>query len=122
VLANAAGRFEHHTGIGESLDGKLVARWDLWTERLALRGLIGTGFHAPTVGQASYRDSTTVLGDDGTILLTDDPIDRYKGATPLSPETSLSFSLGTVLTLAPCPSPWTTTTSNSETGSGWASD
>ena len=104
VLANAAGRFEHHAGIGESLDGKLAARWDLWTERLALRGSIGTGFRAPTVGQASYRDSTTVLGDDGTILLssilpTDDPIARHKGATPLAPETSLSFSLGTVLTL-----------------------
>ncbi len=103
VLANAAGRFEHHAGIGESLDGKLAARWDLWTDVLALRGSIGTGFRAPTVGQASYRDSTPVLGDDGTILLsailpTDDPIARHKGATPLSPETSLSFSLGTVLT------------------------
>ncbi len=103
VLANAAGRFEHHAGIGESLDGKLAARWDLWTDVLALRGSIGTGFRAPTVGQASYRDSTTVLGDDGTILLaailpTDDPIARHKGAKPLSPETSLSFSLGTVLT------------------------
>ena len=104
VLVNAAGRFEHHEGIGESLDGKLAARWNLWRDVLALRGSIGTGFRAPTVGQASYRDTTTILGDDGnlvesSILPTDDPIARHKGAKPLSPETSVSFSLGTVLTL-----------------------
>ena len=104
VLVNAAGRFEHHEGIGESLDGKLAARWNLWRDVLALRGSIGTGFRAPTVGQASYRDTTTTLGGDGylvesSILPADDPIARHKGAKPLSPETSVSFSLGTVLTL-----------------------
>ena len=104
VLVNAAGRFEHHEGIGESLDGKLAARWELLAGLLAVRGSLGTGFRAPTVGQASYRDTTTILGDDGnlvesSILPTDDPIARHKGAKPLSPETSLSFSVGAALTL-----------------------
>ena len=104
VLVNAAGRFEHHEGVGESLDGKLAARWDLLEDFLALRGSIGTGFRAPTVGQANFRTTTTSVDDEGNLAETstlppDDPIARQKGATPLSPEHSTSFSVGAVLTL-----------------------
>ena len=53
VLLTAAGRFVHHEGIGESLNGKLAARWSLLDDYLALRGSIGTNFRAPTVGQAT---------------------------------------------------------------------
>ena len=105
VLFTAAGRFEHHEGIGESLDGKLAARWGLLEDVLALRGSIGTGFRAPTVGQAIYRDTTYNFDPDTNQLVEtptlpgDDPIAIQKGAKPLTPETSMSFSIGTVLTL-----------------------
>ena len=105
VLFTAAGRFEHHEGIGESLDGKLAARWSLLEDYLALRGSIGTGFRAPTVGQANYRD-TTYNFDPETNQLVETPtlpgthpLAQHKGAKPLTPETSMSFSVGTVLTL-----------------------
>ena len=105
VLFTAAGRFEHHEGIGESLDGKLAARWGLIEDLLALRGSIGTGFRAPTVGQAIYQDttynfdSTTQQLVETPTLPADNPIAVQKGAKPLTPETSMSFSVGTVLTL-----------------------
>ena len=105
VLFTAAGRFEHHEGIGESLDGKLAARWSLLEDFLALRGSIGTGFRAPTVGQASYRDTTYNFDPEINQLVEtptlpgDHPIAKQKGAQPLTPETSMSFSVGTILTL-----------------------
>ena len=105
VLFTAAGRFEHHEGIGESLDGKLAARWSLLEDFLALRGSIGTGFRAPTVGQASYRDTTYNFDPEINQLVEtptlpgDHPIAIQKGAQPLTPETSMSFSVGTILTL-----------------------
>ena len=104
VLLTAAGRFEHHEGIGESLDGKLAGRWDLLEEYLAVRGSFGTGFRAPTVGQANYRDTTFGLDADGNLveqptLPGSDPIAQHKGAKPLTPETSFSFSVGAVLSI-----------------------
>ncbi len=96
VLFAAAGRFEHHEGIGESLDGKLATRWSLLEDYLALRGSIGTGFRAPTVGQANYRDTTFGINTDGTLseqptLPGSDPIAQRKGAKQLKPETSMSL-------------------------------
>ena len=104
VLLTAAGRFEHHEGVGESLDGKLAGRWDVIADYLALRGSLGTGFRAPTVGQVIYRDTTFGLDEHGILteqptLPASDPIAQQKGAKPLTPETSFSFSIGTVLTL-----------------------
>ena len=105
VLLTAAGRFEHHAGIGESLNGKLAARWNLLDDSLALRGSIGTNFRAPTVGQANYRNITSSLNaETGELDLTyvlsgNDPIAQQKGGKPLSPEHSTSFSLGAVITL-----------------------
>ena len=107
VLLTAAGRFEHHAGVGESLNGKLAARWSppLLDDTLALRGSIGTNFRAPTVGQANYRNITSSLNaETGELNLTyvlsgNDPIAQQKGGKPLGPEHSTSFSLGAILTL-----------------------
>ncbi len=111
VLLTAAGRFEHHAGVGESLNGKLAGRWSPpiltgggWGE-VALRGSIGTNFRAPTVGQANYRNITSSLNaETGELNLTyvlsgNDPIAQQKGGKPLGPEHSTSFSVGAVITL-----------------------
>ena len=109
VLFAAAGRYENYEQIGDSLDGKLAARWNLFGDYLALRGSINTGFRAPTVGQTNYIDLTTdvaidpdtggVTQIDRLILPADDPLSRRKGSKPLKPETSITFSVGTVLNL-----------------------
>ena len=105
VLVTAAGRYEDHGGIGDSLVGKLAARWEVLKDAVALRGSVGTGFRAPTVGQVNYRRATTgidrrrgVLAEVVTLPV-DHPIARQMGAKPLKPEHSTSFGVGAVLTL-----------------------
>ena len=105
VLLTAAGRYENHEGIGDSLVGKVAARWEVLKDYVAVRGSVGTGFRAPTVGQVNYRRATTgvdrtkgVLAEVVTLPV-DHPIARQMGAKPLKPEHSTSFSVGAVLTL-----------------------
>ena len=50
-----AGRYENFdSAIGESLNGKVALRWQL-LDALALRASVGSGFRAPTPGQANIR-------------------------------------------------------------------
>ena len=96
----AAARYEDHDGVGDTLDGKFTARWQL-TDGMALRGAVSTGFRTPTVGQANILNVTTaftggVLADEATLPPTH-PAARLVGAQPLTPEESVNFSAGTVL-------------------------
>ena len=98
----AAARYEDHDGVGDTLDGKFTARWQL-TDGMALRGAVSTGFRTPTVGQANILNVTTaftggVLADEATLPPTH-PAARLVGAQPLTPEESVNFSAGTVLQL-----------------------
>ena len=75
----------------------------LYQDLLALRGSIGTGFGAPTVGQTSFRTTTNVdsvgnLAEEST-LSPDNLITQRVGTKPLSPEHWTSFSVGPVLIL-----------------------
>ena len=52
-----AGRYENFdSAIGESLNGKGSVRWQL-LDALALRGSVGSGFRAPTPGQAKHTEN-----------------------------------------------------------------
>lgn len=99
VMVGAALRFEDFSDFGNTTKGKLSARWQL-TDVLALRGAIATGFKAPTIGQSNVRNVTTAFSATGLVdratLPPSDPIAIQKGATPLEPEESTSFSLGIV--------------------------
>ena len=114
VLLNAAGRYEHYEGVGDSLNGKLAARWDVfgggWGEtspmkmvNLALRGSINTSFRAPTVGQIHYRNVTTFPSGgqllSQALLPADHPVAKLKGIDPLKPEHSTTFAVGAVVSL-----------------------
>ena len=106
-----AGRYEDYEQVGDTLNGKLAARWTPpipplsgrgWG-RLAVRGSVGSGFRAPTVGQANIRNVTTTfingrLADEATLSPTD-PIARHKGGRRLEPEKSVNYSVGTVFSL-----------------------
>ena len=105
VLLTAAGRYENHEGVGDSLDGKVAARWNLIERFLAVRASIGTSFRTPTIGQASYRKTISAIDPntgrlaDSAIVTPDSTIAQAFGAKPLKPETATSFGLGAVLTL-----------------------
>ncbi|MGH8250042.1 MAG: TonB-dependent receptor plug domain-containing protein [Steroidobacteraceae bacterium] len=95
-----AGRFEDYSDFGDSVNGKLSARYEL-TPVLAVRGTVGTGFRAPSLTQAFFRGSTTSFGTGGQLeqvlnLPTDDPIAVLLGADDLEAEESVSYNLGFV--------------------------
>ena len=102
VTIGLAGRYEDHDDIGETLNGKASARWQL-VDALALRGAVSSGFRAPTVGQANVRNVTTafdggMLADRAT-LPPDHPISALKGGKGLKPEKSVNYSVGAVFSL-----------------------
>ncbi|MDF2179854.1 TonB-dependent receptor [Aliiglaciecola sp. CAU 1673] len=103
LLLGAAIRYEDFSDFGNTTKGKLSARWQV-TESWALRGALASGFKAPTIGQSNVRNVTTAFANvNGETKLVDratlpptDPIAVQKGAEPLQPEESTSYSLGLV--------------------------
>ena len=97
-----AGRYEDHEEVGDTLNGKASARWQL-LEAVALRGSVSSGFRAPTVGQANLEVvSTNFAGGrlvDEATLPPDHPISVLKGGKGLEPEKSVNYSVGTVFSL-----------------------
>ena len=59
-LAGAAVRFEDYSDFGNTITGKLSARFD-FTDTFALRGTVSTGFRAPGVQQLFYSQRSTNL-------------------------------------------------------------
>ncbi len=102
VLLNGAVRYEDYENFGDTLDGKVAARWQI-ADPVALRGAFSTGFRVPTVGQANVRNVTTaftggILADEATLPPTN-PIAAQKGGEPLTPEESVNITAGIVLAL-----------------------
>ena len=97
LLVGGAVRFEDYEDFGDTFDGKFTARYQL-TEALAVRGSYNTGFRAPTVGQSTVRNVSTVFGatglEDRVTLPPTNPIAMQKGAVPLTPEESVNATLG----------------------------
>ena len=102
-----AGRYEHLSDFGNSTTGKFSARYAVVPDVVALRGTVATGFRAPTPGQVNSSSIATGFnpGNPNAIesmtLPVTSPVAAFLGATPLKPEESVSFSLGTVFTPAP---------------------
>ncbi|WP_425989648.1 TonB-dependent receptor plug domain-containing protein [Brevundimonas sp. TWP2-3-2] len=108
VTIGAAARYEDYSDFGDTLTGKLSARWDA-NEHFALRGAISTGFKAPALQQQffSYVATnlvTTVVGGVPVTSLVqagsfrvNDPVAIALGSAPLEPEHSANFSAGFVL-------------------------
>lgn len=101
VLIDVAGRAEHYTDFGNTMIGKISARWEP-VKGYSLRGTIGNGFRAPSLGQEYFSTTSTnfivVNGvstpfDIRTFPVTS-PEARTLGARPLRPETSRNYGLG----------------------------
>ena len=104
LLLGAALRYEDYEDFGDTLDGKVAARFQV-SDNFALRGSFSTGFRVPTAGQANLRNVTTEfnngrLADIATLPPTN-PVARQKGAEPLKPEESTNLTIGAVFDLGP---------------------
>ena len=98
-VAQYALRYEDFSDFGDTINGKIAARYDV-TEAFALRGALSTGFHAPTPGQANIQKITTTFDNDlglqvesGTVPPTH-PLALAAGGSPLTEEKSTNASLG----------------------------
>lgn len=98
-----AGRYEDYSDFGDTLTGKLSARYD-FTPAFALRGAVSTGFKSPALQQQffSYVASNLVATSQGVVIQQNgsfrvtDPTAIALGAKPLEPETSTNYSAGAV--------------------------
>ncbi len=102
LLVAAAVRGESYSDFGETVTGKLAARYDI-NDAFALRGSVQNGFRAPSLQQQYFATtSTNFVGGvpfDVTTFPVSDPVAIALGAKPLEAETSLNFSVGGVLRL-----------------------
>jgi len=93
----AAGRYEHYNTFGDASVGKINTRYE-FIPGFAIRGTVGTGFHAPSPGQQHNSTLTTNFIGGNSIQTGTFPVDsaasQYYGAKPLTPEKSTNFGVG----------------------------
>ncbi len=97
VTATLAGRFEHFSDFGSTVNGKFAARWEP-LHGYAVRGSLSNGFRAPSLHQQFFTTTSTnfingVPVDIATLAI-DSPAARALGARDLKPEKSVNISVG----------------------------
>ncbi len=100
ITVQAAGRYEHYSDFGSTVNGKFAARWEP-IKGYALRGSVSTGFRAPSLAQQFFTTTSTnnVAGqliEVGTFGVAD-PVAVALGSKPLKAEKSTNFSVGAAL-------------------------
>ena len=102
----AAVRIEDFQGFGTTMNSKLAGRYE-FSDTVALRSAISSGFRAPTPGQQNAFNVTTEydfalmdLVNNGTIPSIS-PAAALRGGKPLQPETSINYSGGAVVDTGP---------------------
>lgn len=100
LTVGVAARYEDYTDFGDTVTGKLSARYD-FTPGFSMRGTASTGFRAPGVQQAFYSQVSTNLNSAGVLTDTltarqNGPVTQAFGIQPLQEETSTNLSLGFV--------------------------
>ena len=98
----AAGRYEHFSDFGGTVNGKLAARLEP-VEGIAFRGSISTGFRAPGMAQQFFSTTSTnnvngTLIEIGTFPVAS-PIAQALGSQPLKPEKSVNIGGGVAFNL-----------------------
>jgi iron complex outermembrane receptor protein len=95
--ATLAGRFEHYSDFGSTLNGKLAVRYE-FIEGFAARGSVSTGFRAPSLHQQFFTTTSTnfISGVpvDISTLAVSNPAAVALGAEELDPEKSFNLSFG----------------------------
>ncbi|HYJ80422.1 MAG TPA: TonB-dependent receptor, partial [Longimicrobiaceae bacterium] len=101
LLLEVAGRVEDYSDFGTTRDSKLAARFEP-VPGFAIRGAVGTGFRAPSLGQSYFSSTATnFLVINGVNTPVDvrtfpagSPEAAVLGAEPLRPEESVNYSAG----------------------------
>jgi iron complex outermembrane recepter protein len=92
-----AGRYERYNTFGATTVGKINTRYE-FVPGFAIRGTVGTGFHAPSPGQQHNSTLTTNFVNGNSIQTgtfpVDSPASLYFGAKALTPEKSTNFGVG----------------------------
>jgi iron complex outermembrane receptor protein len=96
----AAGRYEHFSDFGDTVNGKLALRYE-FAPGFAVRGSVSNGFRAPSLHQQFFTTTSTnfVSGVPVDIVTAQvgSPVAQALGAQPLDPEKSVNFSGGVTL-------------------------
>lgn len=100
-VVDLASRIEDAGAYGHIATWKLATKYD-FSNYLAVRSSIATGFKAPTIGQISTVSVVTRINSQGIpvaegIFPTGHPVAAYFGAVPLNPEKSTHITAGIVL-------------------------
>ena len=94
---NAAGRVEHYSDFGNTINGKLASRYKI-SDNFSLRGSLSSGFRAPSLAQLYFNSTFTdiVAGQaiDKIIAKNNSPITRELGIPALKQEVSTNAGLG----------------------------
>lgn len=98
-LLQAAFRYEDYSDFGSNFSWKLASIYEV-SDSFKLRGSVGTGFRAPTIGQSNVRNVQTqsvngVLIDIATLPPTNEVSVKF-GGVELTPEEATSFAFGGV--------------------------
>jgi iron complex outermembrane receptor protein len=92
-----AGRFEHYSDFGNTLNGKLALRYEP-VSGYAIRGSISNGFRAPSLHQQFFTTTSTNFINgfpvDISTLAVASPVARALGSRDLEPEESLNLTIG----------------------------
>jgi len=94
---SGAGRLEHYSDFGNTINGKLASRYK-FSDNFSLRGSLSSGFRAPSLAQLYFNSTFTdfVAGQaiDKIIAKNNSPITRALGIPPLKQEVSTNAGLG----------------------------
>ncbi|WP_459774064.1 TonB-dependent receptor plug domain-containing protein [Asaia astilbis] len=91
-----AGRYEHYTDVGDTQNGKVSLRYDI-TKRIALRGTISNGFHAPTLAQKYYSALNISPTAARGLIGAGSPGALANGSSGLKPERSTNAEGGFIV-------------------------
>ncbi|PWB28482.1 ferric enterobactin receptor [Flavobacterium sp. HTF] len=98
-LIGVAGRYEDYTDFGNTLNGKLSARYKI-LDNLFVRGAISSGFRAPSLHQQYFNNIATDVVDgellNSGIFRNDSDVAKKLGIPKLKEETSRNYSFGIV--------------------------
>ncbi|MES1970845.1 MAG: TonB-dependent receptor [Pseudomonadota bacterium] len=100
LTLGAAVRGESYSDFGETVNGKLSARYE-FAPWFALRGTASTGFRAPSLQQQYFTSTASVLSNGNIVETGTFPsvsaIGTALGGKPLRPEKATNLSVGAVV-------------------------
>jgi iron complex outermembrane receptor protein len=100
LKVDAAVRYENYTDFGNTTVEKLTARYD-FTDAVALRGTVSSGFRAPTLAEEFYSGINVGPTSISGVFAPNSAGAKFLGVSGLGPEKSTNYSVGLVTHFLP---------------------